>query len=152
MSPKDWGPAIWYFFHCLVENIKDDSFHVIGIKCFQLIRQICKILPCQTCSNHASYFLNTIKLSQIKSKNDLKSIIYIFHNYVNKKNNKPLFHIYDLDMYKNTNLINAYNNFVSVYQTKGNMKLMADSFARNNILKVVKQFITTNANYFTLIR
>ena len=149
MSPKDWGPPIWYFFHCMVENIKDDKFNIIGIQCFQMIRQICRVLPCQTCSNHASQFLITIKQNQIKSKNDLKNIIYIFHNYVNKKNNKQLFHVYDLDMYKNSNLINAYNNFVKAYQTKGNMKLMADSFSRTTTLKYVKQFITSNAESFT---
>ena len=141
MSPKDWGPPIWYFFHCMVENIKDDKFNIIGIQCFQMIRQICRVLPCQTCSNHASQFLITIKQNQIKSKNDLKNIIYIFHNYVNKKNNKQLFHVYDLDMYKNSNLINQIDQYKEIgdFLTYDSRTFMAEKI--HNIKKNLKIII-----------
>jgi hypothetical protein len=122
---------------------------MVGIRTFSIIKQICRTLPCQICSNHATQFLNKINTNQIKSKNDLINTIYIFHNYVNKTKNKPMFNVSDLSMYQNSNIVDAYNNFVNAYQTRGNMKLMADSFSRSNTLKLVKQFITNNANSIT---
>jgi hypothetical protein len=63
-----------------------------------------------------------------------------------------MFNVSDLSMYQNSNIVDAYNNFVNAYQTRGNMKLMADSFSRSNTLKLVKQFITNNANLLTYYR
>ena len=152
MSPNTWGPSIWKFFHILSYCIKDDHFNTVGKNILPIIKQICRSLPCNICSAHATQFLNKINSSQIKSKNDLINIIYIFHNYVNKTKNKPMFNVSDLSIYQNSNIVDAYNNFVNSYQTRGNMKLMADSFARSNTLKLVKQFITNNANSFTYYR
>lgn len=152
MSPNKWGPPIWRFFHSLVCNIKEEHFNTIGIQTFSIIKQICRTLPCQICSNHAMQFLNKINHNQIRSKNDLINMIYIFHNYVNKTKNKPMFNVSDLSMYQHSNIVDSYNNFVSAYQTRGNMKLMAESFSRSNTLKIVKQFITGNAPSFTYYR
>jgi hypothetical protein len=152
MSPNKWGPHIWRFFHSLSCNVKEEHFNTVGRNILPVIKQICRTLPCQICSNHAMQFLNKINPNQINSKNDLINIIYIFHNYVNKTKNKPMFNVSDLSMYQNSNIVDAYNNFVTAYQTKGNMKLMADSFSRSNTLKLVKQFITNNANAFTYYR
>jgi hypothetical protein len=152
MSPNKWGPHIWRFFHSLSCNVKEEQFNTVGRNILPVIKQICRTLPCQICSNHAMQFLNKINSNQINSKNDLINIIYIFHNYVNKTKNKPMFNVSDLNMYQNSNIVDAYNNFVTAYQTRGNMKLMADSFSRSNTLKLVKQFITNNANAFTYYR
>ena len=46
------------------------------------------------------------------------------------------------------NVINTYNNFVSVYHTKGNMKLLADSFQRKLILKDFRQWLMNNISNF----
>jgi len=152
MSPNKWGPPIWYFFHSLSYNIMEDQFNTVGKNILPIIKQICRSLPCQICSNHATIFLNKVNPNQINSKHDLINIIYIFHNYVNKTKNKPIFNVSDLSMYQNSNIVDAYNNFVNAYQTRGNMKLMAESFSRSNTLKIVKQFITGNAHSFTYYR
>ena len=149
MSPNKWGPPIWRFFHSLVCNIKEEQFNTIGIQTFLIIKQICRTLPCQICSNHAMQFLNKINHNQIRSKNDLINMIYIFHNYVNKTKNKPMFNVSDLSMYQHSNIVESYNKFVNAYQTRGNMKLLAESFSRSHTLKLVKQFITGNAHSFT---
>ena len=148
MSPTLWGPNIWSFIHTLVEKIKEDQFNHIGYQTFNIIKQICKNLPCPECSSHATIFLSKINFKFIKTKNDLKSLMYIFHNMVNKNKKKELFNVVNLNIYKNKNLINSYNNFVSVYHTKGNTKLMADSFARDITLKQVKLFLLNNSKFF----
>jgi hypothetical protein len=74
--------------------------------------------------------------------------MYIFHNVVNKNKKKELFNVAYLNMYKNKNLIKAYNEFVSVYHTRGNTKLMADSFARDITMKQLKSFLLNNRHYF----
>jgi hypothetical protein len=97
---------------------------------------------------HATQFLSKINFNHIKSKNDFKSLMYIFHNVVNKRKNKEMFNVMDLNMYKTKHLIKEYNLFVSIYNTKGNQKLMADSFARDITLKNVKSFLLNNRNFF----
>lgn len=67
---------------------------------------------------------------------------------VNKKKQKPMFNVLDLNKYKNKNLIQSYNEFIKVYQTKGNMKLLADSFARSNTIQLVKKYLIKNINHF----
>jgi hypothetical protein len=79
----------------------------------------------------------------------MKSLMYIFHNVVNKNKKKELFNIAYLNIYKNKSLIKTYNDFVSVYHTKGNTKLMADSFSRSITLKQVKSFLLNNRQCFT---
>ena len=67
---------------------------------------------------------------------------------VNKKKQKQLFNVLELNKYNNKNLIEAYNQFIKVYQTNGNMKLLADSFARSNTTKIVKNYLMNNINNF----
>jgi hypothetical protein len=148
MSPNKWGPPTWNFFHCLAENIKEEDFQHIGVSCFNLIQLICKNLPCPDCSNHATQILSNIKFEHIKNKENFINLIYIFHNMVNKKKQKPMFNVLDLNKYKNKNLIQSYNEFIKVYQTKGNMKLLADSFARSNTIQLVKKYLIKNINHF----
>lgn len=152
MSPKEWGPPIWTFFHCLAESIKEEHFSYIGASCFNIIKIICKNLPCPDCSNHATQILSKINFQHIKNKQTFINLIYIFHNMVNKKKQKELFNVLELNKYKNKNIIEAYNQFIKVYQTKGNMKLLADSFARSNTIKVIKNYLMNNINNFHNIK
>ena len=151
-TPSVWGPVIWRFFHILIESIKEESFSAIGFQTFNMIKQICKTLPCPSCSQHATQFLSKINFKHIRIKNDFKNLIYVFHNVVNKNNSKPLFNVVDLNIYKNQNLIHAFNNFINVYHTKGNHKLIADSFARGLTIKYIKNFILQNKQYFSIFR
>jgi len=149
MSPPTiWGPKIWSFFHTLIEKIKEEYFPIVGFPTFNMIKQICKTLPCPDCSLHATQFLSKVDFKHIKTKNDFKTLFYIFHNSVNKRKNKEMYNVMDLNIYKTKNIIREYNNFVLVYNTKGNHKLMADSFARDIVVKQLKSFLFKNSKYF----
>jgi hypothetical protein len=92
-------------------------------------------LPCPDCSNDASNFLAKIKLNNYKTKIEFKNMLYLFHNWVNAKKRKQLYNHSHLVKYANLNLIYVINNFISKYNTKGNMKLLTESFQRTFVVK-----------------
>ena len=135
MSPPEvWGPAVWRFFHSMCEKINDEAI-ILFPQMFKIFVRICKYLPCPDCSMSSSKFLAKIKISDLKNKSQLKNTIYLFHNWVNVKKRKPLFNYAHIEIYKNYNLINVINNFIINYQTKGNMKLLTESFQRQIIIR-----------------
>jgi hypothetical protein len=150
MSPPEvWGPAIWTLFHTLIEKLNSDAYpHVIN-SMFNMIVRICKFLPCPECSRDASNFLAKIKLSDYKTKQDFKNMLYLFHNYVNAKKRKRLFNYANIDKYANLNLIAVINNFIKHYNTKGNMNLIAESFQRSFVIKDFIKWIKYYSKAFT---
>jgi hypothetical protein len=148
MSPEAWGPPIWMLFHSLAEKIKEEKFSEIGHQLFNIIKKLCSNLPCPECSMHATRFLSKVNFSLIKTKTEFKHMLYIFHNVVNKRKNKPLFNVLGIANYSTTNLVLAFNNFINVYHTRGNMKLLADSFQRSIIIKEFRTWFMANFKNF----
>lgn len=148
MSPKQWGPPIWTLFHCIAEKIKEDKFRDLRPHIFSIIKKICSNLPCPDCTMHATNFISKVNFSYIVSKDDFRKFLYIFHNVVNRRKKKPLFNVLNLEKYSKINLIEAFNNFVNVYHTNGNMKLLADSFQRKILVKDLKNWFMTNYTNF----
>jgi len=149
MSPPEvWGPAVWRLFHTLIEKMNPHAYpHVIG-SMFGMIVRICKVLPCPECSADASIFLAKIKLNDYKTKDDFKNMLYLFHNWVNAKKRKPLYNYSDLKRYSGLNLILVINNFIAKYNTKGNIKLLAESFQRGFVIKDLNAWFKTYARAF----
>lgn len=146
---QKWGPIIWIFFHTIIEKLNDDSaVSTTGRELFYYFKRICTSLPCPECSGHATTFLNNVNVYNINTKEDLREIMFIFHNFVNKRKHKPIFKKEDLVIYKSNNLINCYNNFIIVFQSNGYMKLMGDSVHRNILIHELKQWMYTNKQQF----
>jgi hypothetical protein len=144
MSPPEvWGPAVWTLFHTLVEKIHKNAYQKLSPYLFNFIVRICKFLPCPDCSNDASKILATVKLSNYKTKDEFKQFIYLFHNKINYKLRKRLFNYGDINIYSRYNTIHVINNFINNYQTKGNMKLLTESFQRKLITTDFKKWITS---------
>jgi hypothetical protein len=135
-------------FHSLAEKIKEDKFSEVGPQLFSMIKKVCTSLPCPECSMHATAFMSRVNFSTVSTKTEFKHMLYIFHNVVNKRKNKPLFNVLGITNYSTTNLVVAFNNFVRVYQTRGNMKLLADSFQRNLILRDFRKWFMANFKNF----
>jgi hypothetical protein len=147
MKKSLWGPAIWKLLHVLAHKLKDDSFPVIGKMLFYYIVRICNNLPCPDCARHATVFLSKINPSMLKSKNDLLQILYVFHNAVNKRTDKPLQPDSILSQYDNENIISVYNNFIVAFNTHNN-KLLADNLQRKFIIRDFKAWFLNNIKYF----
>lgn len=142
MSPPEvWGPAIWTLFHTLADRIREDAYEFIFPSLFNIITRICKYLPCPECANDATIFLARIKHSDLRTKIQFKNTFYLFHNYVNAKKRKRLFNYSNINMYNKLKLVNVINNFINNYQTKGNMKLLNESFQRQFVINDFKNFI-----------
>ena len=146
--PKVWGPPIWTFFHTLIEKIKEDQYDKISLPLLSFIRRICSFLPCPTCSKHATNFFNQLKPENYKTKTDFKTLFFMLHNQVNVRKRKPISNYSSLEQYSKMNLINTYNKFINVYNTKGNMSLLTESFQRTLIIKDFKRWFLQNINSF----
>jgi len=149
MSPPEiWGPAVWRLFHTLSERINENAYSVLAPQLFNFIVRICKFLPCPECSNDASNFLAKIKISDMKNKTEFKNTFYLFHNWVNAKKRKPLYNYSNMGIYNQYRLVDVVNNFIANYHTKGNMKLLTESFQRKLIISDFKRWFTYSINGF----
>ena len=145
---SEWGPIVWKFFHTIVESINENSYQYIYKELFQFIKSICTFLPCPHCSNHAKEFLSRVKDNHINTKNGFKNVIFNMHNEVNKNNNKKIFNIEDIEIYKQYSLYNCYNNFLQIFSKKGNLQQINQSFQRKIILKKFMNWLQINKNCF----
>jgi hypothetical protein len=149
MSPPEvWGPVIWSLFHTLSEKISEHSYNKIYPQLFLQFQKICKFLPCPECSRDASIFLEKIKIRNLKTKHDFKNLFYLFHNYVNAKKRKQLFNYANINIYKNYRIMNVINKFFAHYNTKGNMKLLTETFQRQFIINDFKKWFSSNITAF----
>ncbi len=149
MSPPEvWGPPVWTLFHVLAENINESYYKMIAAGLFGLIRRTCLYLPCPECSKDATNILNNVNPQSIQTKQGLINTMYLFHNQVNSKKKKMLFNFSQMSKYKNINMIKVFNNFASVYNTTGNMKLIAESFQRKLILADFRKWFIKHIRLF----
>ena len=146
--PEVWGPATWTLFHVLAEKVNENVYPRIAGQIFDIIKRICSALPCPECAQDATIFLGKVRLHELRTKNDFKNMIYMFHNYVNSKKRKPLFNYYNLEIYKKYNIVSVFNRFISVYHTKGNMRLLSESFQRQLIVRSVREWFSRNVCFF----
>jgi hypothetical protein len=149
MSPPEiWGPAVWRLFHTLIEKMNPKAYPYVINSMFNMIVAICKFLPCPECSTDATIFLGKLNLRDYKNKTDFKNMLYLFHNYVNAKKRKPLYNYSNMDKYGTFNLINVINDFISKYNTRGNMKLLSESFHRKIVIKAFVKWFKSNHKAF----
>lgn len=148
MSPSHWGPPTWIFLHTLAEKIKEDQFSRIGIPLISIIMKICFNLPCPECAQHAREFWNKVKIPNIKTKQDLINLLFVFHNTVNKRKGLRPFNYVDLQYYKTRKIVETYNAFSKNFNTKGNMNLINESFHRNLMLISLRDWLIKNFHFF----
>jgi hypothetical protein len=146
--PEVWGPPVWNFIHTLAEKVNEDSFNVVKTTLFLIIKRICIYLPCPECSQHAKFFLMKVNIAKINSKSEFKHMLFVFHNVVNNRKRKPLFNYNILNKYKFMTIPETYNKFINVYNTKGNLNLIMESFQRSLVIKELQFWLQRNHKYF----
>jgi len=147
-----WGPPIWFLFHTLAEKIKPEVFSTIIKELFNNIYIICINLPCPICATHAKEYMDKINLSSIRSKGDLKKLLFDFHNTVNSRKGYPIFTKDELDnKYSNSNTINIIQNFMIHFKDKQRSpKLIADDLMRQRIAANLQKWFQNNITAFEL--
>ena len=147
-----WGPPIWFLFHTIAEKVKDESFSHIRSELLNIVYSIATHLPCPVCSTHATEYLNRINMNSIRTKNDLKMMLFNFHNEVNKRKGYPIFTIDELNnKYIYANTINIIHNFMFHFKDKHRSpKLMADDLQRARIANYLTDWFKQYISYFDL--
>jgi len=142
VSKREWGRSLWKFFHVLPEKINEKNCPPQVIKSLlSYVRNICRVLPCPVCSQHATELLSRVNENQCITKKSLKDTLYVFHNNVNKKNNTKLYAYENLKEYENCNIIQVYNNMISKLIHVNNFASMSDNLTRKNLLTSFKKFL-----------
>lgn len=147
---KTWGPPTWYLFHTLAEKMNEDDFAKIKMELINIIKMVCKNLPCPDCSGHATSILNKLNLNLINSKNDLKKMLLWFHNQVNRRLRNPIFTQDDLDKkYKLANTKNIVEYFIQVWSKRThNPKLMTQDMHKTRAVTQFTEWWKKNYIYF----
>jgi hypothetical protein len=146
-----WGKPTWYFLHTLAEKVNENKFPEIRKELLEIIYSICTNLPCPDCSNHAKAYLDKINFNTIQTKNDLKNMLFVFHNTVNTRKSYPIFTLDELNSkYLLANTSNIFNAFFTQYLAKtGVPKMIANDMFRRRIFVKIKDWINKNIYYFS---
>jgi len=147
-----WGAPTWYLLHTLAHKVKDDQFYRIRTELLNQIIIICKNLPCPKCANHATEYLSKINYGSIITKDDLKNMLFVFHNEVNIRKGVPAFSYNDLDSkYSTAVTLNIINNFFYFFQDVSfNVNLITNKMHRNMVILSFKNWLQDNLQYFDL--
>jgi len=145
-----WGAPTWFFFHTLAHKVKDEQFNNIKKELFYNIVSICKNLPCPKCTTHATEYINKIDINSIQTKDDLKNMLFTFHNDVNTRTGADQFPYDELDeKYSNAITVNVIQHFFFLFQDKSfNVTAIANNMHRDRIIFYLKDWITKNIQYF----
>lgn len=145
-----WGPPIWYFFHTIAHKIKESSYLSLKNDILMHIVQVCNNLPCPSCSKHASQYLESIDMKKINSKQDLKLMLFQFHNVVNKRLGKQEFSIIELDKkYENANFNKILATFFHFFEDKHkSVHMLSNDMHTQRISNKMRSWYSENLNHF----
>ena len=153
-EPKkmSWGEPTWALFHVLAEKVKEEEFQNIRVELLEVIYTICSNLPCPDCANHASMYLNDIRYKNIQTKEQLKNMLWTFHNVVNKKKDFPQFPRDQLETkYAAYPLIPVLYAFMVKFQDKHrSIRMISDDFHRSKIAEKLKGWFNDRISSFVL--
>ena len=152
VNKMKWGKPTWYFLHTLAEKVKPENFDKIKKELLNIIYSICCNLPCPTCASHAQAYLNKINFKNINSKDQLKNILYVFHNSLNKQKGYDLFAENELhSLYEKAQFVNITKNFLYYFSGKyTGSKLTVDDIQRSQIISNIKNWLNNNIHNFDL--
>jgi hypothetical protein len=145
-----WGEPIWFLFHTLAQKVKTERFPSIRHEVLNNIYTICTFLPCPLCANHAIEYLNKINFNTIQTKDDLISMLYVFHNEVNKRKNVSAFEFTELEKkYSTAVTINIIKNFMQTFEKRSkNDRMMSVEFHKRNYIVQLKNWLNMNIHCF----
>jgi hypothetical protein len=145
-----WGKPTWYLLHMMAEKIQEPRFQEIRQEFLNIIFLICSNLPCPTCAVHAKQYLERVRYQWIYTKEQLKQMLFVFHNDVNSRKGYVAFTNHDLDnLYSKSNPPIIIQNFIIEFNRKNkSVRLLADDMNRQRIIDTLKVWFNKNMVYF----
>jgi hypothetical protein len=101
-----WGGITWVFLHTLSYKVHPEHYQKIKVELWDHIKQLCSNLPCPDCASHAVQYLKRIHVPE--TKEHLIHILFEFHNVVNRRIKKNIFHFQDFEKYNTVDLSRAF--------------------------------------------
>ena len=146
-----WAVPTWDFFHSFATKIDSEFYSKNQRACLNLIVQICSVLPCPHCQEHAAAFFNSGRLRNTKTKEQLIQLLLGFNNDVNRRTGKPSLTLAHLQKYTNAHFINMTKQFLFIIsQYKGTLGGgLSDSMGRKHMVAAVRKWVNTNYMHFT---
>lgn len=145
---KSWGTPTWYFFHTLAEKIKENEYDGIKVEVLSYIKNICSVLPCPDCRDHAVNFMKRINIGHVNTKEQLKQMLCGFHNSVNARTNSPQYSVDGLELYKRGDFSKIFAYFKQEIGRPLHNRQLNDAMARQMVLKNVTIFLQNNRHKF----
>ena len=145
-----WGGPTWFLFHTLAHKVDEAQFGAVRAEMLSIFYNICCNLPCPYCSDHARKHLDSINFQAIQTKDQLKRMLYEFHNKVNLRKGYPEFPYEQLDAkYNQAITVNIIQNFIVAFTRKThNIRLLADDLKRRHIYIKLRTWFQQNNRFF----
>jgi hypothetical protein len=145
-----WGEPFWNLFHVLAEKVKESEFQRIRVDFLNFIYLICSNLPCPDCTTHAVHYLNGINFNAITTKEELKNMLFDFHNSVNARKGYPLFPRCELDnKYRSGNTRLIIDTFLLHFKSRPySVRLFTDTLHRERVMKNIISWFEKNITCF----
>jgi len=145
-----WGQPTWFLFHALAQKVRVEHFQQVRKELLDIIYTVCTNLPCPDCASHATKYINAINFNKIQTKEQLKDMLFIFHNTVNERKGFPMFNRGDLDAkYAAANLIPIIQNFMVHFRDKhASIHMIANDLHRARLSNTLIQWFQNNLKYF----
>ena len=148
-----WGKSTWSLLHTIAARINETSYKKLKHELHQLFIQICSNLPCPECARHAREFIKIVRLETIPTKQLFRSMLYQFHNNVNKRIGKPIHNMKTIVVYEKYNLSVTLQNFITFYAKRYNSSSLivgssSNEIARKKIANLVSVWIRKNWQHF----
>ncbi len=152
VSTNIWGPPTWILLHSIVEQIKNPDYNYYKLTICNIIKNICVNVPCQVSSQTSRFFLNNVNSNTLQNLHDIKVMLYLFHNFVNKNNKKAIFNFSDTKKYKDVNLSLAFGLFRNLHLNNLNLKNYVNHNKMVIIINDINNFILENIVYYDKIQ
>jgi len=145
-----WGEPTWYLLHTLAQKVKEDQFPRMRKEFLDIILKICINLPCPDCANHATRYMQGVNFDTITTKQQLKDLLFRFHNTVNAKKGFPQFSYQDLDSkYSSAVTSNIILYFIQHFEKNNySLRVGTSGFYRSRSVSAIKQWIFSNLQGF----
>lgn len=144
-----WAGPTWLILHTLAEKVDEVGFKNIRVEFLNTIYTICTLLPCPLCASHAKKYMDGVNFNTINNKEDLKYLLFEFHNSVSKEKGLVLYNYDNMDLYKTANTMNVIQNFMIHFSRKsGNVRLLSDDLHRSRAIINLKAWFNDNIKYF----
>jgi len=149
---KKWGNITWDLIHSIVVLCPADKFNDLRESIIGCINDICCILPCPLCKDHASQYLRKVKWKTILTKDALHAEIVNFHNNVNKRLSKKelsaseAYALYDRKNMREVG--NLYGKYYTEMPKKGTPYALMTGTIKNEKLKLIRTFLNRNIGIY----